>query len=125
MYKLFSRLLNARMESILDQAQSVDQAGFISGFGVDDHLFTAGMLNEGRAEFSVPRWACTVDFRKAFDTVDHRSLWAALAEQGVPSIYIRTLAKLYENQIGRAVADRISKPFQIQRGTEARSKVTL
>ena len=62
MYKLFSRPLNARMESILDQAQSVDQAGYRSGFGVDDHLFTAGMLIEGCAEFNVPLWACTVDF---------------------------------------------------------------
>ena len=34
MYKLFNSLLNARMDSILDKAQSVDQAGFRSGFGV-------------------------------------------------------------------------------------------
>ena len=74
MYKLFSMLLNARMESILDQAQSVDQAGFRNCFGVDDHLLTAGMLIEGCAEFNVPLWARTVDFRKAFDTVGHRSL---------------------------------------------------
>ena len=36
----------------------------------------------------------------------------------MPSIYIRTLAKLYEIQTGRVVADRISKPFEIQRGTK-------
>ena len=35
MYKLFSRLLNSRMQSVLDRAQPVDQTGFRSGFGVE------------------------------------------------------------------------------------------
>ena len=59
------------------------------------------MTIEATSEFNVPLWACAVDFRKAFDTVEHRSLWEALYEQKVPTVYIRTLAKLYEKTVGQ------------------------
>lgn len=118
MYKLFSRMLNKRMKHVLDAAQPPDQAGFREGFGVEDHLFTMALLIEASVEFNVPLWACAVDFRKAFDTVSHGLLWEALADQGVPKAYIRILAKLYENQVGRIVADRTSKEYKIRRGTK-------
>jgi hypothetical protein len=118
LYKLFSRLLNGRLQDILDKAQPVEQAGFRAGFGVEDHLFTMVMLIEASSEYNVPFWACAVDFRKAFDTVDHESLWSALSKQGVPRVYIRTLAKLYEHQSAKVVADQTSKAYKVKRGTK-------
>eukprot|EP00973_Karenia_brevis_P060162 8371484-Karenia_brevis.AAC.1 len=116
MYKLFSRILRARVQQVLEEAQSPDQAGFRSGYSCDDHLLTMVLLLENCDEFNLPLWACALDYQKAFDTVSHADLWKALEEQGVPVSYIVVLQKLYSNQIGRVMGKAISKPFAIRRG---------
>eukprot|EP00973_Karenia_brevis_P062429 8682490-Karenia_brevis.AAC.1 len=40
LYKLFSRVLRARVQDIVEAAQGPDQAGFRKGFACDDHLLT-------------------------------------------------------------------------------------
>ena len=118
LYKLFSRMLGSRIKVILDREQSSDQAGFRPGYSVDDHLFTVVMLVEKLNEYQQPLWICAVDFRKAFDTVEHDQLWSAMLAQGVPPVYVRTLAALYHDQVGKIVADMTSKCFEITRGTK-------
>ena len=105
LYKLFSRMLLDRIRGVLASEQPVEQACFREGYRVGDHLFAMTLIIEGSAEFNVPMWVCTVDFRKIFDTVEHEALWAALRQQGVGSAYVRTLAALYEDQTGQIWAD--------------------
>jgi len=50
LYKIFSMLLNRRLEPILDAQQSMDQAGFRKGFTTADHMHTATMLIEKMQE---------------------------------------------------------------------------
>ena len=104
------------MKGTLLQEQSVDQAGFRAGFSCDDHLFVVTLMSEMFHELHLPLWLVAVDFRKAFDTVSHTGLWLALLQQGVPSTYIRVLIKIYSGQSGKVQGDRLSKPFDIQRG---------
>ena len=42
------------------------------------------MLQEKCQEYRIPLWVAAIDFKKAFDTVEHVSIWDALREQGVP-----------------------------------------
>ena len=116
--KLFSRILLGRVETFLSNYQSVDQAGFRAGYSCDDNLFTLTILQEKCKEWNLPLWIAAVDFRKAFDTVDHCFLWSALAEAGVPSQYIRVLKALYSSQTGVVAADHCSRLFKIMRGTK-------
>ena len=88
-YKLFSRAIWARIKGILNEAQTCDQAGFRAGFNCEDHLFAISLIAEKMNELSQPLWVVAVDFKKAFDTINHRSLWQAMIEQGVPLSYIR------------------------------------
>ena len=44
--------------------------------------------------------AVVVDLRRAFDRVEHKPLFEALAEQGVPQSYINLLQRLYQKQVG-------------------------
>ena len=73
---------------------------------------------EKMAEFNMPLWVAAIDFQKAFDTVEHDSIWQSLMDAEVPAAYIRTLAALYSKQQGVVVGEKISKPFEIQRGTK-------
>eukprot|EP00973_Karenia_brevis_P033988 4690318-Karenia_brevis.AAC.1 len=64
LYKLFSKVIGARVKSTLEAAQSVDQAGFRAGYSCDDHLFAVTILAELFYEFRRPLWVVTVDFKK-------------------------------------------------------------
>ena len=116
--KLFSRVIYARISNTLNAGQSVDQAGFRANYGCDDHLFTITMLKEKCEEFGTSLWVATVDYRKAFDTVEHAAIWTALAKQGVAQRYIKVLQLLYEGQTANIVANSVSRLFNLARGAK-------
>eukprot|EP00973_Karenia_brevis_P007968 1081108-Karenia_brevis.AAC.1 len=118
LYKLFSRLLRRRLTPILNKSQSVEQAGFRKGFCTEDHLFSLAMLQEKSEEFQRDLWIAALDFRKAFDMVNHESLWKALDTQGTPRGYVSLLQKLYRGQHGTVRTDKTSRMYMIQRGTK-------
>ena len=118
LYKVFSRMICARIRGKLEAAQQPDQAGFRAGYSCDDHLFTVMGLVEQLAEYQLPLWVCAVDFKKAFDTVEHCSLWQALEDQGVDAEYVSLFKRLYENQRGHVSVQVESKCFDIGRGTK-------
>ena len=88
LYKLFDRLLYRRLYPILDKQQCEDQAGFQRNLSTLHHLSTFASVQEKTHEWQIPAWAAAIDFTKAFDTVEHPSLCAALQRQGVPIGYI-------------------------------------
>ena len=118
LYKLFSKVVCGRIGCILDAAQPVDQAGFRTGFGCDDHLLTLVLVAEKMSEFQLPLWIALVDYQKAFDTVEHGGIWEAMASMGVPRIYIRTFVFLYSEQAASVFTSTKSWVFQIKRGTK-------
>ena len=59
-----------------------------------------------------------MDFRKAFDTVEHCAIWGALEELKVDKRYVDVLRTLYRGQHGQVVADKSSKKSSIERGTK-------
>jgi hypothetical protein len=63
-------------------------------------------------------WLAAVDFKKAFDTIDHKGLWESLLDQKVPIAYVTLLQHLYCGQSGRVRTDKLSKSFDICRGTK-------
>lgn len=81
-------------------------------------MFTVTMLYEKSQEWGLPLWIAAVDFKKAFDTVEHSYLWEALESAEVPKQYIRVLRNLHKHQTGEVVADRVSRSFDITRGTK-------
>ena len=59
-----------------------------------------------------------MDFKKAFDTVEHDNLWEALHHQGVPPGYVGLLQRLYRDQTAVVRTDTTSRPFDLRRGTK-------
>ena len=106
------------MGVLVSESQSADQAGFKPGFCCEDHLFTVTMLYEKCHEWGGSLWIAAVDFKKAFDTVEHEYLWRSLSDADVPGEYIDVSKRLYALQVGTIVADQESQPFKICRGTK-------
>ena len=75
LYKLFSRMLCARLEDTIIGQRSFDQAAYRKRFGTDDHLLCLTLLLERCAQWNTEVWFGLVDFEKAFDTVEDAPLW--------------------------------------------------
>ena len=118
LYKLFSRMLCNRIQGTLLQSQTVDQAAYRHGFSTEDHLLALTLVTEQCQEWNVDLWFGLVDFEKAFDTVNHDTLWKVLEDQNVEPKYIRLLRKLYSDQIGSVRAGEESRTFTLGRGVK-------
>ena len=118
LYKLFSRMLCKRLLRYIMPAQGVEQAAYRKGFSTEDHLLTITQLIEKSREHNFPVWIALVDFEKAFDTVEHGSLWTVLQSQGVPDHYISLLEKLYTGLVATVSAGVRSRPFPVLRGVK-------
>ena len=76
------------------------------------------LLLEGRREFNQDLWIGLVDFEKAFDTVNHASLWPVLLEVGVEPCYVEVLKRLYACQEAVVDIGVESRAFRLQRGVK-------
>ena len=58
------------------------------------------------------------EFEKAFDSVEHGPMWAALREQGIEEHYIQMLKSLYRNQVAHVSIKSDSREFALTRGVK-------
>ena len=63
-------------------------------------------------------WLGLVDFEKAFDTVEHNSLWEALVELGIQPAYVNLLKILYRSQLATVASGAESRSFNLERGVK-------
>uniref|UniRef100_A0A914UKL9 Reverse transcriptase domain-containing protein n=1 Tax=Plectus sambesii TaxID=2011161 RepID=A0A914UKL9_9BILA len=96
-YKTFTRVLTNRLESHLEDAQPVEQAGFRRGFSMADHIQTLNELAEKCDEFHLPLFMLFINFEKAFDSIEYGALYKALRWQSIPEQAIRLLQTINEN----------------------------
>ena len=55
---------------------------------------------------------------KAFDSINHNSIWDALKTYGIEHEYISLLKRLYRNQKATVMIDKESDMFEIKKGTK-------
>ena len=55
-------------------------------------------ITEKVREFKKNIYFCLIDYAKAFDCVDHNTLWKILQEMRIPDHFLRLLRNLYAGQ---------------------------
>lgn len=116
MYKIFSKMILNRITKIMDEQQPIEQAGFRAGFSTVDHMHVIKQLIEKCQEYGKALYIAFVDYRKAFDSINHDSLWQALIQQGVPKKYVRIIKNIYENSTAQIKLESTGEEFPIARG---------
>ena len=104
----------------MDVAQSVGQAGFRAGFSCSDHLFCLAQLQEKNLEWQQDIWIVAIDFVKAFDTINHAKLFAALRARKSTSAYVELLEAAYGSMKATVRVDCASRESDIKKGGSAR-----
>ena len=53
----------------------IEQAGFRRGRGTRDHIANLRWIMEKAREYQRDMYMCFIDYKKAFDCVDHERVW--------------------------------------------------
>lgn len=97
--KLFTDILNVRAYKWAERLKLIPevQAGFRIFRGVLDNIYSLQSIIHNRLRLQGGKlYALFVDYRRAFDSVPHNSLWTKLGRLGLSSKYINILQSLYE-----------------------------
>ena len=94
-YKIFTRLLQSRIERTLDENQPREQAGFRKGYPTTDHLQALNQTIEKSNEYNLPLCIGFIDCEKAIDTVEHFAIFEALRKTNINETYINILQIIY------------------------------
>ena len=74
------------------------QAGFRKGRGTRDQIANICWIMKKEREFQKNIHFCFIDYTKAFERVDHNTLWEILQEMGISDHLTCLLKNLYAGQ---------------------------
>ena len=96
--KIMQKILQARLQQYVNRELPDVQAGFRKGRGTRDQIANIHCSIEKAREFQKNIYFCFIDYAKAFDYVDHDTLWKILKEMGIPDHLTCLLRNLYAGQ---------------------------
>nr|VZI29719.1 unnamed protein product [Spirometra erinaceieuropaei] len=106
-----------RFQAVRGSRNRPNQAGFRSGRGCADQIFTMRRILECRHIYQQLTAVCFIDFAVAFDSVHRESLWRIMALDGVPAKITAIIKAYYRSTTARVlVRNNFSQPFGIRSG---------
>ena len=115
-FKLFTRIVLARVQKTLEENQSVCQAGFRRGYGTTEHLQTITQIMEKAHEYRMQIYMVFIDYKKAYDSVEWNAVWNSLNRHGVEPAYIEILKTVYQEAKSKVKVDGNLVEVEIARG---------
>ena len=111
------KILQARLQQYVNHEFPDVQAGLRKGRGVRDQPANICWIIKKAREFQKNIYFCFIDYSKAFDCVDHNTLWNVLKEMGIPDHLTCLLRNLYAGQEATArTGHGTTDGFQIGKG---------
>ena len=97
--KFFLGVLLERLNNVISNFEILEQnqIGFRKGYQTSDHIFTFRAIIENNFRNNKgPLYVCFVDFKKAFDSVDHKLLLQQLVTYGIKGNFLKIVTSLYD-----------------------------
>ena len=98
MGKLFARVLNDRLQAVVENSVADSQCGFRAGRGCVDMVFCVRQLVKNTIEHYSKIFLLFVDLCKAYDSVPIEALWCALQlrKYGVPDCFVDLVRSFHD-----------------------------
>ncbi|VDP64567.1 unnamed protein product [Schistosoma curassoni] len=94
--KAFNRVLLNRMKDAVDAQLRDQQAGFRKDQSCTDQIATLRIILEQSVEWNSSLYINFIDYEKAFDSVDSKTLWKLLRHYGVPEKIVNIIRNSYD-----------------------------
>jgi exonuclease III len=116
-YKLLTKALSLQLLKPIDGMIHRDQAGFIPGRSIFDHIQLTRVMITYAETMEVSGAIVALDQEKAYDKITHKYLWKTLEAFNFPEHFINSVKALYHDaKTSVAINGEFSKPFQVKRG---------
>ena len=115
--KILSQIILQRLIDALEEILRDQQMGFRKNRSCTDHIATLRIIAEQSLEWNSSLYITFIDFEKAFDSVDHNTLWKILRHYGIPEKFIAIIQQSYYNSQIRVIHNReLTPPFSVKTG---------
>ncbi|KAH9583018.1 LINE-1 retrotransposable element ORF2 protein [Schistosoma haematobium] len=115
--KVFNRVLLNRMKDAVDAQLRDQQAGFRKDRSCTDQIATLRIIVEQSVEWNSSLYINFIDYEKAFDSVDRRTLWKLLRHYGVPEKFVNIIRNSYDGLQCKVVhGGQLTDAFQVRTG---------
>lgn len=115
-YKLYALILTKRLKGWLEENNKLgeSQAGFRERRDTRDHVFVLNSLINNRLKRKNGKlYACFVDHKKAFNSVDRRVLKKKMKKIGLKGKFLRAIDKIYQETLNEIITgEGISEKFR-------------
>ena len=102
------------LKTILESQQPRERVGFRNRFFTIDHLTALNLPIEKCQEYNKKLYLAFIDYRKAFDSVKHESVYKAMQNQGVPKTYRRVIKEIYAGLKSKTITEIARHEFEIK-----------
>ena len=117
MGKLFARIINDRLQVVVEDSVTDSQCGFRAGRGCVDLIFCVRQFVEKTIEHRSKIFLLFVDLRKAYDSVPWQALWCVLWKYGVPGCLVDLVRSFHDGMAATvAVGGEEAPPFEVRNG---------
>ena len=94
-----------------------NQAGFRSGRSCAQQIQILRRIMEGFQDYQLPLTVTFIDFKKVFDSINWKAMFAVLRHYGIPEPLVNAIGALYNNSKSAVVVDgNISDSFEVSTG---------
>ena len=115
--KIVLRVLLERARNRTRNAIAEEQYGFKRDCGCRNAIFVLRMLGERCIEMQKDLYLCFIDYEKAFDSVEHETLFTVLENSGIDGKDLRLLQDLYwKQEAAIRINGTIGKWIKIRKG---------
>ena len=129
MGKIFNAVLKNRLTEWAERTEILpeSQFGFRKNRRTTDCIFILNALIEQAKISKINLFICFVDFRKAFDSVDHSSLWNRLISLGISQQMLQILHSMYSKAASRikVSGNQCTVAFPCQKGVRQGCALSL
>ena len=116
-YKLFTKVLSLQLLDPIDAMIHRDQAGFIPGRSIFDHIRLTRVMITYAETMGINGAIIALDQEKAYDKITHKYLWKTLEAFNLPPYFVNTMKSLYNKaKTTVAINGEMSDPFTVMRG---------
>ena len=116
-YKLLTKALSIQLLDSVDQIIHKDQAGFIPGRSIFNHIRLSRIMSTFAEVAEKDGSIVALDQEKTYDKLTHRYLWKTLETFNLPRQFIQTVKNLYTNaHTTVAINGEFSSTYRVTRG---------